>query len=190
MSKPISTIENYHVAFKKMLHATSLLNSSYPSESDIENIMDNCVVEFLEETNFNNFAEVFLEIPNTKIKNIRWDNRKDQKFLQIISFLYNQIINFPPNKFEIKTVITKTFLDDVKNISFASHVIHDSHVTGKIIGYAHDFCNKKIRENQNLIPVFAHNLFSFDFFFVVKGIKLCVWRTKQLNIGGSNLTNV
>ena len=99
-------------------------------------------------------------------------------------------MDFPPNKFEIKTVIAKTFLDDVRNISFASHVIHHSHATGKIIGYAHDFCNKKIRENQNLIPVFAHHLFSFDFFFVVKGIKLCVWRTKQLNIGGSNLTNV
>ena len=65
-----------------------------------------------------------------------------------------------------------------------------SHVTGEISGYVHDFCNKKIRENNNLIPVFSHNSFSFDFFFVVKGIRLCVWRTKQLNIGGMNLTNV
>ena len=73
---------------------------------------------------------------------------------------------------------------------FTSHVTHHSHVTGKIIVYAHDFCNKKLRENQNPIPVFAHNFFSFDFFFVVKDIRLCVWRTKQLNIGGSNLTNV
>ena len=44
--------------------------------------------------------------------------------------------------------------------------------------------------NTNLTPIFAHNLFSFDFFFVVKGIRLCVWCTKQLNIGGTNLTNV
>ena len=64
------------------------------------------------------------------------------------------------------------------------------HVTRELKGYAHDFCNKELRDNQNLIPVFAHNLFSFDFFFVVKGIRLCVWRTKQLNIGGNNLTNV
>ena len=47
-----------------------------------------------------------------------------------------------------------------------------------------DFCN------QNTIPVFAHNFFSFDFFFVVKDITLCVWRTKQLNISRLNLTNV
>ena len=63
-------------------------------------------------------------------------------------------------------------------------------MSGKIIGYAHDFCNKKIRENQNPIPVFAHNLFSFDFFFVVKRIRLCVWQAKQLNLDEPNLTNV
>ena len=35
-----------------------------------------------------------------------------------------------------------------------------------------------------------HNLFSYNFSFVLKGIRLCFWRTKQLNIGGTNLTNV
>ena len=76
MSKPISAIENYHIAFKKMLRVSSLLYSLHSSESDIENIIDDCIVEFLEETAFNDFAEVFLEISNTKIKNIRWDNGK------------------------------------------------------------------------------------------------------------------
>ena len=47
--------------------------------------------------------------------------------------------------------------------------MNHSHLTGEVIGYAHDFCNKNIRENHNRIPVFAHNLFSFDFFFVLKG---------------------
>ena len=61
---------------------------------------------------------------------------------------------------------------------------------GKIVGYAQDFCNKKLKENQNTIPVLAHNLFRFDFSFVVKGLRLCVWRTKNLNIGGRNLTDV
>ena len=32
-------------------------------------------------------------------------------------------------------------------------------------------------------------MLSFNFFFVLKGIRLFVWRTKQLNIGGTNLTN-
>ena len=67
-------------------------------------------------------------------------------------------------------------------------MINHSHITGKTKGYAH-FCNKMLRENQNLILAFVHNLFSFDFFFVLKGIRLCAWQTKQLNIGGNNLTN-
>ena len=46
MSKLISTMENYHAAFKKILHVSSLLNSSYSSESDIENIMDDLSLNF------------------------------------------------------------------------------------------------------------------------------------------------
>ena len=99
-------------------------------------------------------------------------------------------MEFPQNKFEIKTVVTKEFFNNVRDLIYGRYLIYYSHVTGEIIGYTHDFCNKKIRENKNLIPVFAHNLFSFDFFFVVKGIQQCVWRTKQLYTGGVNLTNV
>ena len=46
MSKLISTMENYHATFKKILHVSSLLNSSYSSESDIENIMDDLSLNF------------------------------------------------------------------------------------------------------------------------------------------------
>ena len=99
-------------------------------------------------------------------------------------------MDFPENKFEIKTAVTKNFFNSVKNLLLSSYVIHHSHVTGKVVDYAHDFCNKKLRETQNLIPFFVHNLFSFDFFFVVKGIRLCVWRTKQLNTGRTSLTIV
>lgn len=38
--------------------------------------------------------------------------------------------------------------------------------------------------------MFAHKVFGFDVFLVVKGIRPCVWRTKNLSIGGSNLINV
>ena len=84
-------------------------------------------------------------------------------------------MDFPNNKFEIKTVVTNKFLKSVRNLLFGSHVIHHLHVTGERKGYAHDFCHKKLRENENLISVFAHNLFNFDFFFVVNEIRLCLW---------------
>ena len=50
------------------------------------------------------------------------------------------------------------------------------------------FATRKCKKTK--IPVFAHKLFSFDFFFVVKGIGLCVLQTKQQSIGLSNLTIV
>ena len=73
--------------------------------------MDDCIVGFLKEASFTVFAEALLEISNTKDKNIRWDYRKDKKNLQIISFVYNQIMDFPQNKLSpIKTVIIKTVI--------------------------------------------------------------------------------
>ena len=77
------------------------------------------------------------------------------------------MMDFPQNKFQIKTVVTKEFFKNVRDLIYGGYVIHDSHVSGEIIGYAHDFCNKEIRENNNFIPVLAHNLFTFDFFFVL-----------------------
>ena len=118
---------------------------------------------------FDNFNDLYLEIENTQIKNLKWEDRRDAKINQIITFAYCSLMDFPNNKLEIKTIVTKNFLKSVRNLPYGSHVIHHSHVTGETKGYAHDFCNKKLRENQNLIPAFAYNLFSFDFFFVVKG---------------------
>ena len=103
-------------------------------------------------------------------------------------------MNFPSCRLKIRTIVTKKFYTDVLNLMFADVVLPHSHVMSKIIGYTHDFCNKKLKEVQTPILVPAHNLLSFDFFFVVKGIRLCVWlcvwRTKKLNIRGSSLTDV
>ena len=68
--------------------------------------------------------------------------------------------------------------------------LHHSHVTGKIIGYAHNFCNMKVSENQNQFSCIAHNFFGFDMFFLIKGIKLSVWGMKDVNIDRTGLTNI
>ena len=64
-----------------------------------------------------------------------------------------------------------------------THCIHHSHVTGEIQGYTHTFCNEKVRENYFRIPVIAHNLFLFDFFFLLKGLRTGVWKTRDIVIG-------
>ena len=60
-------------------------------------------------------------------------------------------------------VFSNNFLENARNIIFGREVIHHSHITGKIIRYAHSFCNQKVRENKNQINVTANNLFGFEF---------------------------
>ena len=75
-------------------------------------------------------------------------------------------------------------------ISKNKKTIHHSHVTGKIIGFAYDFCNQKCKENYYTIPVFAHNQFRFDFFLFLKGIRPSVQETSDISISGENPTNI
>lgn len=75
-------------------------------------------------------------------------------------------------------------------ISKNKTAIYHSHVTGKIIGYAHDFYNERVRENYYTIPVFAHNQFRFDFFLFLKGIRPSVWETTGIEIGGKNPADI
>ena len=41
-----------------------------------------------------------------------------------------------------------------------------------------------------MLACIAHTFFHFDMFFLLKGIKLLVWETKDINMGGTNLTNI
>ena len=45
-------------------------------------------------------------------------------------------------------------------------------------------------ENKSKISAIAHNLFRFDFFFVLEGIRAGVWRTKDISIGEKNASNI
>lgn len=86
--------------------------------------------------------------------------------------------------------ISKKFITNVSNILKNTHCVHHSHITGDIFGYAHTFYNEKVRENYYKIPVVAHNLFRFDFLFMVKGLRAGVCKTRDIVIGGKNPTNI
>ena len=97
---------------------------------------------------------------------------------------------FPITKFECETVTTNNLFESVHKLASVKIHLHHSHVTGEIIGYTHDFCNWIVRENRDIVSCIAHNFFKFDFYFLLKNIKLSVWRTKDINIGGKNLTDI
>ena len=76
--------------------------------------------------------------------------------LQTISFVYRQLFNFPGIKSEIEVFVSRNYFDSVLNILYSDCVIHHSHVTGKIIGYAHNFCNQNTKKQKHNIGHRAH----------------------------------
>ena len=85
---------------------------------------------------------------------------------------------------------TKNFFENVHRIINVKIHLHHSHVTCEILGYAHVFCNLKVRENQTSFTWIAYNFFKFFMFFLLKGLKISVWNTKDINIGGDGLTDI
>ena len=66
--------------------------------------------------------------------------------------------------------------------------LYNSHIMGRI--YAHNFCDWKVRENQMGFSCLALNFFGFNIYFLIKGIRLSVWETKDFNIGVNNLSRI
>ena len=83
----------------------------------------------------------------------------------------NAKIDFPSSDLAFDTITTNNFFRNFhRMIKFKVH-LHYSHVTEKIIGYIHDFCNWQVRENKTEISIFAHNLFGFNAFFSLKDFR-------------------
>ena len=111
--------------------------------------------------------------------------------LQLYSFLYDCLMDFPKVKFdEIKTITTNGFMINLHRIINYKVHIHHSHITGEIIGHEHDFCNLKMRENNIFIPLIGHNFLGFGISYMVKGFRSSVWGTDELRMGGKKLINM
>ena len=146
------------------------------------------------ETNFDDCDPGYIksEIMQTDIKNaLKLCGRSIPKFqLKIYAYLYDELFCFPPDT-NYDTLTSKKFFNHVHNQITQKLHLHHSHITGQIIGYAHDFCNRKVIESEKQqIPCIAHNLFGFDFWFFMKGFSTTSWCSKELSAGGTNLTNL
>ena len=99
----------------------------------------------------------------------------------MIAYLYSVLIKFCRTEKNKGIPLSKCVIENSKGIMDNSTHIHHSHITGEIIGYAHSFCNMKVRENQYKIDIITHNLFRLHFFFLSKGLRAVVWRTRAIN---------
>ena len=98
----------------------------------------------------------------------------------VIGYLYKHSLNFLPNdKIAEDFPMSDKFLQNLYHIHTNSHVINHSHVTGKIIGYAHEYCNLQLRENYYTIPVVALNQFRFEFFIFKKFETNCLGKYRH-----------
>ena len=171
-SDDLKSLDAYYESFETFIHfAVELcrLLSDY-TKTELRDLSMELRV-FLE----TNFADCDIhciknQIMQTDIRNPLSASQGVPKFnLKIYAYSYNELICFPPQSiYDVLT--TKNLFKHVHNqIKMKVH-LHHSHITGKIIGYSHDFCNTQVLEVEKAeIPCIVHNLFGFDFFYFMKG---------------------
>ena len=81
------------------------------------------------------------------------------------------------------------FFTNVHRLIRGKFHLHHSHITGKIFGYAHDFCNTILVEKSTTeIPLVAHNFLGYDLFYYMKAYIASAWCSEELNVSGTDLT--
>ena len=193
LSKSIRNLETYWQKMKLYIHLIKVAEIELKSANIFSDIEDELLQKFIDYCDAYEYDVG--ELVEEEIKKFDVKHNKTIKMpkftLQLYSFSYDSLMHFPEVKFdEIKTVTTKDFMIFLYRIINYKVHIHHSHVTGEIIGYAHDFCNWKIRENKNVILLIGHNFLGFDICYMVKGYRSSVWGTNDFKMGGTNLTNM
>ena len=100
------------------------------------------------------------------------------------------MIEFPRGNIEYETVTTANFLRNIYRIIKVKTHLHHSRTTGKILGYVHEFCNRRVRENKTKFSCIAYNLFGFDIHFFIRVYRATAWNSKNLNFRGTGLTRI
>ena len=190
-SDAIKNIESFYEQFCKFLQIVVYAQQCINSMKDFSECFYDELIDFCNK--FCKDCVDFIELKG-KISNIEIKSKQKTKILkftlQLYAFVYQRLMCFPTTKFECERVTTRNLFEYIHKIINVKINLHHSHITGKIIGYVHDFCNLQVRENKDLVPCIAHNFFKFDMIFFIKAIRLSVWRTKDINIGGKNLTDL
>ena len=122
---------------------------------------------------------------------LKKDSLKKNNFADKIKiFMYWTLIKFSRSD-KIKSIpMSKNFIENLKGVTKNKTHVHHSHITVETTAYAHSYCNLKVRKNKPKITVVAHNTFRFDFYFLLKGLRVRVWRTRDICIGGKNPTDI
>ena len=109
--------------------------------------------------------EIKNTINQTEIKNaLSTTNGTVPKFnLKNDAYVYNELVYFPRSDIDYETITTNRFFRNVHKLIRGKFHLHHSHITGKIFGYAYDFCNTTFIERSTPeIHFVTHNIFGFE----------------------------
>ena len=157
--------------------------------NELDENLDEKLLEFCQ----NDCSDLFLIILKLKFQILKLKTiTKIPKFLlKTYAHVYFKVMDFSLNfRHGSYALTTKIFFENVYWVINVKVHLHHSHVTGEILGYIHDFCNLKVSGNQTPFTCIAYYFFKFDMFFLLKGVKIPVWNTRDINIGGNGLTAI
>ena len=184
----LENIEYYSGCFEKFIELIPIVEGAtgIPHRIKEKEKLENFMRDDLNDV-FSHLGELKEAIDEVKVVK-KFD--KSPYIDKITCFIYSAVMDFCKTDKINGIPISEKFVDNVKGISYNKTHIHHSHITGDIIGYAHSYCNFKVRENKKKISVVAYNLFRFDFFFLLKGLRAGSWMTRDVSIGGKNPANI
>ena len=150
-SSDIKHLQSYYETFQTFIHISigliSMLN--HYDTSFFQNIFNDDSID-----------DIKNHIMKPEMKNtLSTSCKKVPKFnSNIYAFVYDKMIYFPKSDIQHEIFTTKTFFVHVHRLIKMKVHLHHSHITGKMIGYSHDFCNTAVIEKTSPdIPVVAHN---------------------------------
>ena len=108
-------------------------------------------------------------INQTEIKNaLQKTHGNVSKFnLKIYAYVYDQLVYFPRSDIDYETITTNKFFINVHRLIRGKFHLHHSHITGRIYGYAHDFCNTTQMERSTAEFLLSHIMFLVLIYFII-----------------------
>ena len=187
-STNISTLKDYYV-FKSGIYLILKLQN-IQQLTDLSDL-DSGTIALLQELDNSNetIQQLKDNIDKMELRN-NYGDKIPNFYLRLMTYVYQISVDFPPTNFQYDTMTTKHFFRHLYRLIKTKTHLHHSHETGEIHGYTHDFCNQAVRENKAEVTVIAHNLMKFDAFYVIKGFRAPVWKTKNITMAGNNITNL
>ena len=163
-SKELKSLESYFKAFDKFLTIVILLESVITNCRTFSKTSKEKLSNFIKElcSGTENYHEIAEQTKETEIK--QFDPKIPKFSQQLNAFVYGRLIEFPKSDTEYETVRIANFLRNVYRIIKVKTYLHHFHMTGKSLGYVHDFRNWRVRENKAESSCIAHSFLGFDIF--------------------------